>query len=89
MKMSGSKLAAANIGVEVGQFFHTLDDDGSISLQGQIVEKRNGKIVAQLFSWITGAPNGTKTFFDSEANKWAIYKSEYEWRKAGNSIWTK
>ena len=89
MRTVGSKLATANIGDDVGKFFHTLDDDGSIHMQGKIIEARNGKIIAQLFSWMTGGENGTKTFSWTELNKLVIYESEYDWRKAGDSVWTK
>jgi hypothetical protein len=70
-----------------GKFFHTVDENGDVNFQGVVRSQSHGNITAELFSWITGYPNGEKTFTENEALKWKFYKTESEWRVAGDKLY--
>lgn len=65
-------------------FFHSWKPDGVLALQGRVVaELPNGKIVAQLYSWLDGEPTDRLTFTRAEADNWTFYRTEQEWRDEG------
>lgn len=70
------------------KFFHTVDRQGHVDQQGMVLRRDDGKITVQLFSWLTGLPNGTQEFNESETQQWLFYCSEYAWRRAGDKVFS-
>jgi hypothetical protein len=67
-------------------FFHTLDKQGQIDKQGMILRQTPGFVTVQLFSWLSGLPNGQKTFNIHDTKKWRFYESKLEWLSAGDKV---
>ena len=44
----------------VGMFLHTIEDDGAIHYQGQIIAVDNEVVLVQLFSWLSGDPTNVE-----------------------------
>ena len=68
------------------KFFHTIDEDGEIDMQGMVLSRSLNRVTVQLFSWLTGFPNGEKTFTELDALNWRFYKTEGEWLNAGDKL---
>jgi hypothetical protein len=69
---------------EQAKFFHTVDEDGEIDKQGVVLERGNGRVVVELFSWITGEPTSEETFTELETARWKFYRTEKQWQDAGD-----
>jgi hypothetical protein len=68
------------------KFFHTLDSQGHIEKQGEVISRNQNRITVEFFSWMDGLPNGQKSF-DIEATKtWRFYESEAAWNRAGDKV---
>jgi len=68
------------------KFFHTLDLQGNIEKQGEVISRNQNRITVEFFSWMDGLPNGQKSF-DIEATKtWRFYESEAAWNHAGDKV---
>jgi hypothetical protein len=67
-----------------GKFFHTVDEDGEMAMQGVVLEQANGRVMVALFSWITGEPTSEETFTELETAEWKFYQTEHQWRNAGD-----
>jgi excisionase family DNA binding protein len=69
----------------VGKFFHSFSAEGKLSWQGQIVGKPHpGFYLVELFSWMTGSPDGGKVIpIEDIARNWKIYETSEE---MGNNL---
>jgi len=67
-------------------FFHTLDKEGQIDKQGMILRQTPCFVTVQLFSWLSGLPNGQKTFNIYDTKTWRFYESKSEWLSAGDKV---
>jgi hypothetical protein len=67
------------LGPAVGRFFHSFDSGGQMKWQGHILTA-NGpeRWEVELFSWLTGEPNGTETIPVSEMKDWAFYATNQD-----------
>jgi hypothetical protein len=72
------------MGMEKGKFFHTVDENGEVALQGIVLGRSNGRVIVKLFSWITGAPVSEETFTELETEQWKFYQTENQWVDAGD-----
>jgi hypothetical protein len=72
------------MGTEEGKFFHTVDEDGEVEMQGIVLGRSNGRVTVELFSWITGEPVSEETFTELETERWKFYKTENQWIDAGD-----
>jgi hypothetical protein len=79
--MEGGAMARERTGKEfVGLYFHTFNDNGSLCRQGQILKQLpNGKLICQVYSWLTALPNGEETYSISDTDTWNLYTSHSEW----------
>jgi hypothetical protein len=66
------------------KFFHTLGEDGEIDKQGVVLERGNGRVVVELFSWITGEPTSEETFTELETARWKFYRTKNQWLNAND-----
>jgi hypothetical protein len=70
------------------KFFHTLDQRGQIDKQGMVLSRDPKRMTVQVefFSWIDGLPNGQQTFDQVATETWRFYKSESDWKHAGDKV---
>ncbi len=78
------KLGRTNMEQGQAKFFHTLGEDGEIDKQGAVLDRSNGRVVVELFSWITGEPTSEETFTELETARWKFYRTEKQWLNAGD-----
>jgi hypothetical protein len=68
-----------------GKFFHSFDNEGYVTNQGQIVDLVGEDIAIVLyFEWFTGSPTIHKAVWVSDIvdNGWAIYGTDEAMREA-------
>ena len=63
----------------IGKFFHTLDDDGTIRCQGQILTcVINDTYLVEHYSWWDGCPNGQVMIDVDKMSNWIFYDTNQE-----------
>lgn len=67
------------------KFFH-IYENGEIEKQGIVLNRSQGKVTVEFFSWLTGFPHGQKTFNQDETQDWRFYKFEADWKNAGDEV---
>lgn len=77
------------MGQTQAKFFHTLDENGEVEMQGVVLERAGGRVTVELFSWLTGEPVEEKTFTELETKRWKFYKTEKQWQDAGDETFVR
>jgi hypothetical protein len=65
----------------IGKWFHTFNDDGEVRHQGKVVERQGDTYLAQLFSFMDGAPTTRRFLTNDEVAKAAFYETNREMRE--------
>ena len=70
------------------KFFHILDQHGLIDKQGMVLNRNlnTERVTVEFFSWLDGTPNGRQTFDQEATETWRFYKSEADWKRAGDKV---
>ena len=59
-----------------GQFFHSVNQDGVVEWQGEIIgNPEPGWYLVQLFEWVCGEPNVRRFVRIDEMRTWLFYES--------------
>ena len=66
-----------------GKFFHTVDPEGYVDRQGQIIAERgDGTVIVRLFEWVTGSETGIQLMNTFHFEKAWLYETDAEMREA-------
>ena len=68
------------------KFFHIIDQRGQIDKQGMVLSRSLDRVTVEFFSWLDGTPNGRQTFDQVATETWRLYKSESDWKHAGDKV---
>jgi len=61
----------------VGQFFHSLNEQGEVTWQGYVVSNPEpGWYLLQLFEWFTGSPSVRRIMRIEDMAAWLFYPNE-------------
>lgn len=78
--MTNAKKPSNKIDGYVGLFAHTFSEDGRIEHQLQVKHQLpDGRLVCQMFSFISGFPTTQKTYTLDETKGWAFYTNSSDW----------
>jgi hypothetical protein len=68
------------------KFFHIFNRRGQIDKQGMVLSCSPNRVTVEFFSWLDGTPNGRQTFDQEATETWRFYKSEADWKHAGDKV---
>jgi predicted dithiol-disulfide oxidoreductase (DUF899 family) len=68
------------------KFFHIIDQRGQIDKQGMVLSRSLDRVTVEFFSWLDGTPNGRQTFDQVATETWRFYKSDTDWKHAGDKV---
>lgn len=64
----------------VGLYAHTFNDEGRVQYQLKVVHQiPDGRLICQMFSFLSGEPTNQQTFTIEETKGWQFYTTAEDW----------